>query len=111
MLGSMVYVATPFRGNGHGGSMNVDADGKLTFGVVARGNTLSMGLSTPVAVKTEKLEFAAGEIIVALRLAANAGDDFTARALARHVLVRARDFIALAYDLLGALRREALDVE
>lgn len=88
--------------------MNVDP-GKRTFGGVT--SATSTDTSTSATVKTEKLEFAAEEMFVALRLAAATCDDFNARAVARHVLVRARDFIALVYDLLGVLRRSGLDVE
>jgi hypothetical protein len=86
--------------------MNVDVDTKLTFD----GSPLST-LAVSADAKRDKLEFAAREMFVALQLATNATDDFTARALARHVLVRVRDFISLAYDLLGVLGRAGLNIE
>jgi len=52
-----------------------------------------------------KLSFAAAEMDLALLLAKHAPNDFVGRAIARHVVVRTKDFIVLAYDALGVLKR------
>jgi hypothetical protein len=54
-----------------------------------------------IAVRIEKLKFIAEEMQLAFLLATHAPDDFTARTLARHILIRAKDFIEHA----RALRR------
>lgn len=54
-----------------------------------------------------KLRFAAGEMELALLLAKHAPNDFLGRAIARHVVVRAKDFIALCYDATSALKKSA----
>ena len=59
---------------------------------------------------TEKLVFCAREMHLAYRLAQAAPTDFVRRAVARHVVVRARDFIELAFDVLGGLKRQGVVV-
>jgi hypothetical protein len=54
-----------------------------------------------IAVRIEKLKLIAEEMQLAFLLATHAPDDFTARTLARHILIRAKDFIEHA----RALRR------
>jgi hypothetical protein len=54
-----------------------------------------------------KLQFAAAEMELALLLARHAPNDFLGRAVARHVVVRAKDFIALCYDAASALKKSA----
>ena len=53
--------------------------------------------------RLEKLRFLIGEMQLALLLARHAPDDFVARALARHVLVRAENYIEHARRLRTAL--------
>lgn len=48
---------------------------------------------------------------LALCIARHGPSDFVGRALARHVVVRARDVIALAFDALGELRGAGVQVE
>ena len=52
-----------------------------------------------LAVRLEKLRFITGEMAVALVLARRAPDSFVARTLARHIVIRARDFIEHARQI------------
>jgi hypothetical protein len=52
-----------------------------------------------IATRVEKLKFLAEEMHIALCLATHAPDAFSARTLARHILVRAKNFIAHARGL------------
>ncbi|MFZ0886340.1 MAG: hypothetical protein WAN14_23260, partial [Candidatus Acidiferrales bacterium] len=52
-----------------------------------------------IATRVEKLKFLVDEMHIALRLATRAPDSFSARTIARHILVRAENFIAHARGL------------
>jgi hypothetical protein len=52
-----------------------------------------------VAVRLAKLKFIAEEMTLARHLATHAPDAFDARTLARHILIRAHDFIEHARAL------------
>lgn len=52
-----------------------------------------------IATRVEKLKFLTDEMYIALRLSIHAPDSFSARTLARHILVRAENFIAHARGL------------
>lgn len=62
-----------------------------------------------IATRVEKLKFLAEEMHVALRLAIHAPDSFNARTLARHILVRAENFIAHARGLRKPLNLAGYD--
>jgi hypothetical protein len=66
---------------------------------------LAMGL----AIRLEKLRFLAMEMRLAMRLAHFAPTDADARMLARHVLVRAEDFVCHARQLRRPLRKAGFD--
>jgi hypothetical protein len=59
-----------------------------------------------IGVQVEKLLFCAREMQLARLLAERGPNDYVRRAVARHVLVRARDLVAIAFDVLGALARQ-----
>lgn len=56
------------------------------------------------SIQFSKLYFLVEEMQLALLLATHAPDDFAGRTLARHILVRTRDFIAIARELRKPLR-------
>ena len=62
-----------------------------------------------IQTRTEKLRFIVEEMQVALHLATNLNDPFIARTIARHVLVRAENFIAHARQLRRPLRDAGFD--
>lgn len=59
--------------------------------------------------RIEKLRFIAEEMQIAFHLAANLADPFFARTIARHILVRAENFIAHARGLRRPLRDSGFD--
>ena len=61
-------------------------------------------------IRLEKLRFLAMEMRLAMRIAQHAPTDWDARMIARHVLVRAKDFTKHAGPLKNALRRANFDV-
>jgi hypothetical protein len=62
-----------------------------------------------IATRVEKLKFLTEEMHVALRLAIHAPDSFSARTIARHILVRAENFIAHARGLRKPLKLAGYD--
>ena len=65
----------------------------------------------PLATKLEKIKFIVDEMQLAMQLAKHAPDDFIARMLARHVIIRANDFITHVRKLKdGVSRRLGLDM-
>ncbi len=59
----------------------------------------------PLATKLEKIKFIVDEMQLAMQLAKHAPDDFIARMLARHVIIRANDFITHVRKLKGPLTK------
>jgi hypothetical protein len=62
-----------------------------------------------IATRVEKLKFLTDEMYIALQLATHAPDAFTARTLARHILVRAENFVAHARGLRKPLNQAGCD--
>ncbi|MBK3665086.1 hypothetical protein JJE66_28120 [Bradyrhizobium diazoefficiens] len=62
-----------------------------------------------LAVRLAKLKFIAEELVLARHLALHAPDSFDARTLARHILIRARDFIEHARGLRRPLNQAGFD--
>lgn len=64
-----------------------------------------------IAERIAKLKFIVEEMQIAFHLAKHAPDDFVARTLARHILIRAKDFIEHARGLKRYLNSNALDTK
>jgi hypothetical protein len=62
-----------------------------------------------LAVRLAKLKFIAEELVLSRYLATHAPDAFDARTLARHILIRARDFIEHARGLRRPLNQAGFD--
>jgi len=63
-----------------------------------------------IPTRLEKLKFLAEEMQIAFHLSMHAEDSFAARTLARHILVRAKDFIEHARQLRKPLRDAGYDI-
>ena len=64
-----------------------------------------------LAIQVEKILFCAKEMQLAQHLARQAPTDYVRRAIARHIVLRARDLVGLAFDALGELRRGGAAVD